>query len=104
MNHSSWDEAGCNVSDSRRRFACQLVLTSTPHVKGRPSDLLERASGDRFAHPLHQVQRPGDVVQAEQPAGGRLAGLEQVAEVATAVAPAHLAAAGGVDRLVADGV
>ena len=53
----------------------------------------ERAGGDRLAGPGHQVQRPGDVVQADQAGGGRLADGEQVAEVAPAVAGAHGAGA-----------
>ena len=33
----------------------------------------ERAGGDRRPHPRHQLQRPGDVVHADQPGGRRLA-------------------------------
>ena len=55
-------------------------------------------------HPLHQLERPGHVVDRHQPRRRRLAHLQQVAQVAAAVAGADLAGAVGVERLVAAGV
>ena len=53
---------------------------------------------------VHQGQRPGHVVQAEQTRGARLADGEEVAQVPAGVAPADVAGAGGVDGLVLVGV
>ena len=59
---------------------------------------------DRSAHALHQIDRPGHVVDREQAGRGRLTHLQEMAEVPPAVARTHVTRAFEVERLVELGV
>src|SRR5215203_2074309 len=84
--------------------ARHATARSSPKCEHPSAKRLEAAAGDGLSHRLHQLQRPTDVVDADQPWAGRLADLEQVADVPTRVPPAHHARARGVERLLRQGV
>ena len=67
--------------------------TLTPRRRGRRRVAVERSGHDGRAHPVHQLDRPGHVVDRQQPRRRRLTDLEQVADVAAAVAGADVARA-----------
>src|ERR1700761_4052833 len=77
---------------------------SAPDGQHLGAQLGEGAGGDRGPGPGQQGERPGQVVDADQPRCRRLTNREEVAQVAAAVAGADGARAVRVERSVLEAV
>lgn len=71
---------------------------SGPNLQDLPPKPIQSSGSNGLSHPSHEVESPRDIVKTDEPRSCGFADLEQVPDVAAAVAMADIAWALWVDR------